>query len=93
METFSVPSLWRGVGGEAVIFIMITFSIRSYTKKELSLMYFPDSIPTTAVKHLMGWIKRCTPLMDELQAMGYHTSNKTFTPRQVKAIVEQLGEP
>ena len=56
-------------------------------------MYFPDSIPTTAVKHLMGWIKRCTPLMDELQAMGYHTSNKTFTPRQVKAIVEQLGEP
>ena len=72
---------------------MITFSIRSYTKKELSLMYFPDSIPTTAVKHLMGWIKRCTPLMDELQAMGYHTSNKTFTQRQVKAIVEQLGEP
>ena len=71
---------WRGVGGEAVIFIMITFSIRSYTKEELSLMYFPDSIPTTAVKHLMGWIKRCTPLMDELQAMGYHTSNKTFTP-------------
>ena len=56
-------------------------------------MYFPDSIPTTAVKHLMGWIKRCTPLMGELQAMGYHTSNKTFTPRQVKAIVEQLGEP
>ena len=91
--TFSVPSFWRGAGGEAVIFIMITFSIRSYTKKELSLMYFPDSIPTTAVKHLMGWIKRCTPLMGELQAMGYHTSNKTFTPRQVKAIVEQLGEP
>ena len=73
--------------------IMIPFSIRSYTKKELSLMYFPDSIPNTAVKHLMGWIKRCPPLMGELQAMGYHTSNKTFTPRQVKAIVEQLGEP
>ena len=87
------PLFWRGVGGEAVIFIMTTFSIRSYTKKELSLMYFPDSIPNTAVKHLMGWIKRCTPLMGELQAMGYHTSNKTFTPRQVKAIVEQLGEP
>ena len=87
------PLFWRAVGGEAVIFIMTTFSIRSYTKKELSLMYFPDSIPNTAVKHLMGWIKRCTPLMGELQAMGYHTSNKTFTPRQVKAIVEQLGEP
>lgn len=72
---------------------MITFSIRSYTKKELSLMYFPDSIPSSAVKHLMGWIKRCPPLMGELHNMGYHTSNKTFTPRQVKAIVEQLGEP
>ena len=50
-------------------------------------MYFPDSIPTTAVKHLMGWIKRCTPLMGELQAMGYHTSNKRRNQELTSIIV------
>ena len=69
------------------------FIIRAYTKKELALMYFPDSMPRTAVNHLMAWIRKCTRLWDELQATGYQVSSKAFTPRQVKAIVEQLGEP
>ena len=72
---------------------MDEFLIRAYTKKELALMYFPDSIPRTAVSHLMGWIRRCTPLWQQLQATGYEPTCKTFTPRQVRAIVEQLGEP
>ena len=29
----------------------------------------------------------------ELQAMGYYVNSKAFTPRQVRAIVKQLGEP
>ena len=56
-------------------------------------MYFPDSMPRTAVCHLMSWIQRCTPLKTQLVAMGYESTCKTFTPRQVRAIVEQLGEP
>ena len=72
---------------------MDDFTIRAYTKKELALMYFPDSSPRTAVSHLMSWIRRCTQLCQQLQEMGYETTCKTFTPRQVKAIVEQLGEP
>lgn len=72
---------------------MDSFIIRAYTKKELALMYFPDSNPRTAVRHLMSWIQRCTPLWEQLQAADYETTSKTFTPRQVKAIVEQLGEP
>ena len=72
---------------------MNTFTIRAYTKKELALMYFPDSMPRTAFNHLMAWINRCTQLSDILQATGYQPSDKAFTPRQVKAIVEQLGEP
>ena len=56
-------------------------------------MYFPDSSPHTAVSHLMSWIRRCTQLCQQLQEMGYETTCKTFTPRQVKAIVEQLGKP
>ncbi len=69
------------------------FKMRQYTKKELALMYFPDSTPRTAVNHLMAWIRRCTPLYQELLSSGYQTYCKGFTPRQMKAIVEYLGEP
>ena len=69
---------------------MEDFKIRMYTKKELALMYFPESMPRTAVNHLMAWIRLCTPLWDELLKMGYC---KAFSPKQVKAIVEYLGEP
>ncbi|MCR5780342.1 MAG: DUF4248 domain-containing protein [Bacteroidaceae bacterium] len=69
------------------------FIVRAYSKKELALMYFPDSTPRTAVSHLMSWIRRCTRLWNLLQATGYQTTCKTFTPRQVRVIVEQLGEP
>ncbi|MBO4612859.1 MAG: DUF4248 domain-containing protein [Bacteroidaceae bacterium] len=69
------------------------FTIRPYTKKELALMYFPSSQPRTAVNHLMSWIRRCTQLWQQLQQMGYTTTSKAFTPREVRAIVAQLGEP
>lgn len=72
---------------------MDEFIIRAYSKKELALMYFPDSSPRTAVSHLMCWIRRCTQLWELLQTTGYEATCKTFTPRQVRAIVEQLGEP
>ena len=69
------------------------FAIRAYTKKELALLYFPDSTPGTAVKHLATMIRRCDMLWDELQAMGYYSRRKTFTPREVRAIVDWLGAP
>ena len=69
------------------------FAIRAYTKKELALLYFPDSTPGTAVKHLMVTIRRNDMLWDELQAMGYYNRRKTFTPREVRAIVDWLGAP
>lgn len=72
---------------------MDTFIIRAYTKKELALRYFPDSQPRTAVNHLMSWIRRCRPLWTELLSTGYSTTSKSFTPRQVRAIVDHLGDP
>ena len=72
---------------------MEDFKIRTYTKKELALMFFPESYPRTAVNHLMAWIHLCTPLWEELQMMGYIKTNKSFSPKQVKAIVDYLGEP
>ena len=72
---------------------MDNFIIRAYTKKELALMYFPDSLPRTAVNHLMAWVRRCTPLREELLNTGYSPTSKAFTPRQVRLVVEYLGEP
>lgn len=72
---------------------MEEFIIRTYTKKELALMYFPESYPRTAVNHLMVWIHLCTPLWNELLDMGYRKTSKVFSPKQVKTIVEYLGEP
>ena len=72
---------------------METFKIRPYTKKELALQYFPDSQPRTAVNHLMAWICRCPSLMDQLQMACYEKCSKGFTPRQIRLIVEHLGEP
>lgn len=66
---------------------------RPYTKKELALLYFPDSTPETAVKHLMTMIRRNDMLWDELQEMGYYNRRKTFTPREVQAIFDWLGAP
>ena len=69
------------------------FTIRTYSKKELALLYFPDSTPRVAVNHLMALIRRCDMLWDELQETGYKTSSKVFTSRQVRAIYEWLGAP
>lgn len=70
------------------------FIIRSYSKKELALLYFPDTPnPHTAVNHLMAWLRRCTPLTRELEEMGVQKTAKYFTPRQVRAIARHLGEP
>ena len=73
---------------------MDTFKIRAYSKKELALMYFPmANSPHAAVNHLMSWVRRCAPLWDELQRMGYVKTSKYFTSREVARIVYYIGEP
>jgi len=70
------------------------FEVRSYTKKELALAYFPDaSDPHIATNHLMRWIARNVELMEQLQKHGYNKNDRTLTPAQVRLIVYYLGEP
>ena len=45
--------------------------IRSYTKQELALLYFPDSSPVVASAHLMRWICRNPDLLKKLHESGY----------------------
>ena len=45
--------------------------LRSYTKQELALLYFPDSSPVVASAHLMRWICRNPDLLKKLHESGY----------------------
>ena len=54
--------------------------LRSYTKQELALLYFPDSDPDVARSHLMRWIVRCTQLYEQLLKSGYTKNSKEFNP-------------
>lgn len=67
--------------------------IRSYSKQELALLYFPDSSPVVASAHLMRWIQRIPDLMEKLYESGYGKNHKEFTPMQVSHIFFFLGEP
>lgn len=70
------------------------FRIRTYSKKELALRYFPDANdPHTAVNHLNAWIRRCKPLVEKLAESGYYKTARYFSPLQVREIVYYLGEP
>lgn len=65
----------------------------SMTKSELSLLYFPGSTPEVATNRLMRWVYGCSPLMEELEAAGYHRPQKLLTSRQVSLIFSHLGDP
>ena len=65
--------------------------LRSYTKQELALLYFPDSDPDVARAHLMRWIVRCTQLYEQLLKSGYTKNSKEFNPLQVSYIFFQIG--
>lgn len=62
-------------------------------KSELAMLYFPHSKKKTAIKQLMRWITRNPDLLSALEAAGYSTHNKYFTPRQRDIIVEYLCDP
>ena len=58
---------------------MKPFEVRSYTKKELALAYFPDvTDPHIATNRLMRWIVRNTELMGELRKHGYQKNFRFF---------------
>ena len=73
---------------------MRKFEIRAYTKKELAMCYFPSAENAhSAVNRLMAWINRCEPLSMALAAQGYQKMARWFSPKEVRIIVEHLGEP
>ena len=70
------------------------FEIREYWRTELAQLYSPKISPEAAWRKLKGWIAYYPGLTERLQALGYrHRQQRTFTPAQVRAIIEAIGEP
>ena len=67
--------------------------IKSYGKGELAQLYCPNLTTAAARKKLMLWINLYPNLMDALHQAGFSDSTRSFTPAQVKLIVDALGEP
>lgn len=69
------------------------FSIRTYGRTELARLYFPGIEAESAWRRLRSWIARCAPLRADLARLGYDPHRRTFTPAEVAAITDKLGEP
>ncbi len=68
-------------------------NIRSYSKQELALLYFPQSAPSVALKRLNRWINRIPELTQELTSCNTGKNAKFWTRHQVERIIYYLDEP
>lgn len=72
---------------------MKEFILRSYGRTELALLYNPDMSPEGAYRRLRKWISVYPNLENELMRRGKRPKARVYTPAQVQAIVDALGEP
>jgi len=64
------------------------FVIRAYGKSELAMLYLPHHSKSTALKLLKTWLA-VNPRLKNIA----RNKSKFYTPKQVKMMVEELGEP
>ena len=64
------------------------FRIKAYGKSELAMIYFPRLSKKAAMKKLESWL-RINPRLCHLIRKGIYD----YTPKQVRQIVEEVGEP
>lgn len=72
---------------------MKDFKIRSYGRTELAMLYCPDLTGLAAYRKMHRWMERCPGLMERLNDLGYEAQRRSFTPLEVRVIVDALGEP
>ena len=73
--------------------IETSFVLRTYGRTELAQLYYPAYTSTSAWRALRHELELCKPLARELRAQGYVTTQRHFTPRQVRTITQYLGTP
>ncbi len=67
--------------------------IRSYSKQELAMLYFPKSAPSVSLKRLNRWINRNPQLVAELNTSNTGKNAKYWSRHQVERIIYYLNEP
>ena len=72
---------------------MEAFRIRTYGRTELAQLYCPDLCPQAAFRKLNQWIDLYPHLRGDLSVHGLSPKSRTYTPVQVRLIVDALGEP
>jgi hypothetical protein len=75
------------------IHLMKSFKIRSYGRTELAQIYCPSMSSQSAYRKLSHWIDLYPGLRRELDVLGTSSKSRSYTPAQVRLIVEALGEP
>ena len=68
-------------------------NIREFGRTELAQLYFPTLTASSAWRKLKGWIHLNCNLEAKLQELNYRDTTRSFTPRMVACIFEELGEP
>lgn len=66
------------------------FELRSYSRKELAQLYFPDSSPKSATQNLRRWLNIHTSHQVFLEGIS---RKRLFRRAEVEMIVELIGEP
>ena len=69
------------------------FQYRSYGKGELAALYLPYIKQQSAVARFNEWIDAAPGLKERLLATGMNPRSRSYTPAQVRLIVEVLQEP
>ena len=64
------------------------FIIRAYGKSELAMLYLPNHTKETAMKLFRTWLK-FNPRLRHI----VNRNTKYYTPKDVKKIVGEVGEP
>lgn len=72
---------------------MDEFRVKEYGRQQLGQLYCPDIAPESAWKKLKRWIELYPGLAGRLSTLGYDGRRRSFTPAQVAAIVDAIGEP
>ena len=68
---------------------MSEFKIRAYGRMELAQLYSPQLTDIAAYRKMKKWISLCPGLLQRL----YESKRRSFTPLEVRVIVDALGEP
>ena len=63
------------------------------SKTDLAVAYFPHISRQAARHKLMQFIRDDSHLLAELEATGYSSNNRQFSPLQVDIIFRRLGNP